>query len=70
MRSRREDDVVAEFVRGKIREVVKDPHTAAVLTPQGYPIFSRRPCLDTNYYETFNRDNVLHRMIPLIPRRP
>lgn len=29
-----------------------------MLTPHGYPIFSRRPCLDTNYYETFNRDNV------------
>ena len=53
------NDVVAEFIRGKIREVVKDPHTAEVLTPRGYPVFSRRPCLDTNYYETFNRDNVL-----------
>ncbi len=52
------NDVVAEFVRGKIKEVVKDAHTAEVLTPHGYPIFSRRPCLDTNYYETFNRDNV------------
>ncbi|KQS03600.1 cyclohexanone monooxygenase [Sphingomonas sp. Leaf357] len=53
------NDVVAAFVRGKIREAVNDPHTAEVLTPHGYPIFSRRPCLDTNYYETFNRDNVL-----------
>ena len=26
--------------------------------PRGYPIFSRRPCLDTHYYETFNRNNV------------
>lgn len=52
------NDVVAEFVRAKIKAVVNDPHTAAVLTPHGYPIFSRRPCLDTNYYETFNRDNV------------
>jgi cation diffusion facilitator CzcD-associated flavoprotein CzcO len=53
------NDVVAEFVRGKIKQVVKDPETARVLTPQGYPIFTRRPCLDTNYYEAFNRDNVL-----------
>lgn len=52
------NDVVAEFVRGKIREVVDDPETAKILTPRGYPIFSRRPCLDTNYYEAFNRDNV------------
>ncbi len=54
----RANDVVADFVRGKIREVVKDPATAEALTPRGYPIFARRPCLDTNYYEAFNRDNV------------
>ncbi len=52
------NDVVAEFVRGKIKQVVKDPHTAEILTPRGYPIFTRRPCLDTNYYEAFNRGNV------------
>ena len=49
---------VAEFVRGKIGEVVKDPVTAEKLKPRGYPIFARRPCLDTGYYETFNRTNV------------
>ena len=52
------NDVVADFVRRKIREVVDDPKTAEILTPQGYPIFARRPCLDTGYYEAFNRDNV------------
>lgn len=49
---------VAEFVRGKISEVVKDPTTAEKLKPRGYPIFARRPCLDSSYYETFNRPNV------------
>jgi cation diffusion facilitator CzcD-associated flavoprotein CzcO len=49
---------VAEFVRSKIGEVVKDPLTAEKLKPRGYPIFARRPCLDTGYYETFNRPNV------------
>ena len=49
---------VVEFVRGKIGEVVKDPVTAEKLKPRGYPIFARRPCLDTGYYETFNRTNV------------
>jgi cation diffusion facilitator CzcD-associated flavoprotein CzcO len=49
---------VAEFVRGKISEVVSDPHTAELLKPRNYPIFARRPCLDTNYYESFNRPNV------------
>ncbi|MCB2006422.1 MAG: NAD(P)/FAD-dependent oxidoreductase [Rhodoferax sp.] len=49
---------VADFVRGKISEVVKDPETAEKLKPRGYPIFARRPCLDTGYYETFNKPNV------------
>ncbi|MDB5966376.1 MAG: cyclohexanone monooxygenase, partial [Polaromonas sp.] len=34
---------VADFVRGKIAEVVKDPKTAEALKPKGYPIFARRP---------------------------
>jgi cyclohexanone monooxygenase len=50
--------VVADFVRSKIAETVKDPKTAEQLTPQGYPIFAKRICLDTEYFETFNRDNV------------
>lgn len=50
--------VVADFVRSKIAETVKDPETAEKLTPQGYPIFAKRICLDTDYFETFNRDNV------------
>lgn len=52
------NDELADFVRSKIDEVVKDPQTAAKLKPQGYPIFARRPCLDTNYYETFNEPHV------------
>ncbi|XAH23981.1 NAD(P)/FAD-dependent oxidoreductase [Xylophilus sp. GW821-FHT01B05] len=49
---------VAEFVRGKISQVVRDPATAEKLKPRGYPIFARRPCLDSSYYETYNRPNV------------
>ena len=49
---------VAEFVRGKISEVVKDPVTAEALKPKDYPIFARRPCLDSSYYETYNQANV------------
>lgn len=49
---------VAEFVRSKISEVVKDPETAEKLKPRGYPIFARRPCLDTNYYEAYNEPHV------------
>ncbi|MDP1027624.1 NAD(P)/FAD-dependent oxidoreductase [Sphingomonas sp. KR1UV-12] len=52
------NEQVAEFVRAKIGEVVNDPETAEALKPKGYPIFARRPCLDTDYYEMFNRPNV------------
>ncbi len=49
---------VADFVREKIGEVVRDPVTAEALKPRGYPIFARRPCLDSSYYETYNLPNV------------
>ncbi len=52
------NDVVAEFVRGKIRQIVKDPVTAERLCPYDHPIGSRRLCVDTNYYATYNRENV------------
>ena len=49
---------VADFIRGKIGEVVKDPVVAEKLKPRGYPVFARRPCLDTSYYETYNLPTV------------
>ena len=52
------NEQVAEYVRGKVSEVVKDPETAEKLKPRGYPIFARRPCIDTGYYETYNLPNV------------
>jgi cation diffusion facilitator CzcD-associated flavoprotein CzcO len=52
------NDTAAEFVRAKIREIVKDPATAEKLSPRSYPIGTKRPPIDTDYYETFNRDNV------------
>ena len=52
------NDQVSDFVRRKIGEIVKDPKTAEALKPVGYPIFARRPCLDTDYYETYNLPNV------------
>ncbi len=50
--------VVSEFVRSKIRQKIDDPAVAAKLLPDAYPIGVRRMCVDTGYYETFNRDNV------------
>jgi len=52
------NDLAADFVREKIRSVVKDPAIARKLTPTGYPIGTKRLPLDAGYFETFNRDNV------------
>jgi len=52
------NEVVAEFVRGRIRQAVRDPEVAALLSPTTYPIGTKRICMDTGYYETFNRENV------------
>ncbi len=48
----------ADFIRDKIRQTVTDPETAEALVPKAYPFGTKRPCLDTNYYETFNQDHV------------
>ena len=52
------NDSAAEFVRAKIRGLVRDPEVAAKLMPHDHPIGTKRICIDTGYYETFNRDNV------------
>ncbi|WP_261566057.1 flavin-containing monooxygenase [Frankia gtarii] len=58
------NDIVADFVRKKIRETVDDPATAETMTPYGYPIGINRIIIGTDYYETFNRDNVrLHSVL-------
>ncbi len=51
------NEAAAGFVREKIREIVKDPEVAEALTPD-QRIGCKRMCVDTGYYETFNRDNV------------
>jgi cation diffusion facilitator CzcD-associated flavoprotein CzcO len=56
--NRASNDTIAEFIRKKIREIVHDPETAAKLAPTDHPFFTKRPPLETNYYTTFNRDNV------------
>jgi cation diffusion facilitator CzcD-associated flavoprotein CzcO len=50
--------MVADFVRGKIDEIVADPEVAKMLKPTGFPFGSKRLPMDTDYYATFNRENV------------
>jgi len=47
----------AEFLRNKVRQIVDDPELAEKLVSHGV-LGSRRLCTGSNYYETFNRDNV------------
>ena len=55
---RRANDTVSEFIRSKIREIVKDPETVEKLLPTDHPFSSKRALIDTNYFDTYNRENV------------
>jgi cyclohexanone monooxygenase len=52
------NDVCADYIKRKIRKTVKDQAVAEKLIPKGYAYGTKRQPLDTNYYETFNKDNV------------
>src|SRR5262245_14649276 len=56
--SKEANDTAAEFLRARIRATVHDPAVAEALTPRSYPVAAKRLCVDTDYYATFNRDNV------------
>lgn len=48
----------ADFVRSRIRGIVIDKNMAELLCPETYPIGGKTLCVGTNYYETFNSENV------------
>jgi cyclohexanone monooxygenase len=52
------NDTVAEFIRRKIGEIVRDPALAEKLMPRSFPFAAKRPCIGKGYYEMFNRDKV------------
>ena len=52
------NDKIAEFIIQKIRLKIKDPSVAAILTDIDHPFAAKRPPIDTNYFETYNRENV------------
>jgi cation diffusion facilitator CzcD-associated flavoprotein CzcO len=55
---RRANDTASEFIRSKIREMVKDPDVAEKLVPVDHPFTSKRALIDTDYFDTYNRENV------------
>src|SRR5690625_4318377 len=58
MTNKESNDVVAEFVRNKIREKVEDPKLAEQLVPTDHPIAAKRLICDHGYFETFNQEHV------------
>jgi cyclohexanone monooxygenase len=63
----------ADFVRDKIREIVRDRATAEALCPTTHPIGTKRICVDTDYYATYNRDDVTLvdvRSVPIVRLTP
>ncbi|HZG90729.1 MAG TPA: alpha/beta hydrolase fold domain-containing protein [Pseudonocardia sp.] len=52
------NDVLADLLRERIRSIVRDPRTADALCPTDHYFGTKRPCLDTGYYETFNLPHV------------
>ena len=58
MASKAANDTAAEFLKNKIRTTVTNPETAETLANIDHPYAAKRPPIDTDYFETFNRDNV------------
>ncbi len=52
------NETISDFLRDKIRSIVDDAETAELLCPTGYPFGTKRPCLDTGYFETYNLPHV------------
>lgn len=52
------NDVIADFMRDRIRETVADPDLAELLCPKTYPVGAKRLCQSDDYYTMFNRENV------------
>ncbi len=56
--SKAANDTAAAFLKSRIRAIVKDPATAEALADIDHPYAAKRPPIDTDYFETFNRPNV------------
>ncbi len=52
------NDTAADYVRAKIHAIVDDAATAKTLMPTNHPIGTKRICVDTDYFATYNRPNV------------
>ena len=58
MFDKKANDTAREFLVNKIRKTVKDPETAEKLANIDHPYATKRPPIDSDYFEAYNRDNV------------
>ena len=56
--SKEANGTAADFIKREIRSIVKDPKTAAILSDIDHLYATKRPPIDTDYFETYNRPNV------------
>ena len=56
--NKKANDTAANFLKNKIKAIINDPETAESLSNIDHPYAGKRPPIDTDYFETFNRDNV------------
>jgi cation diffusion facilitator CzcD-associated flavoprotein CzcO len=52
------NETASDFIRDRIRSIVDDPATAEKLVPTDHGFATKRPPIDTHYFETYNRDDV------------
>ena len=52
------NDTAADFVRSKIRAIVRDETVAEKLLPHDHPLGTKRICVDSDYFDTFNHPHV------------
>ena len=52
------NEFAADFIRGKIDSIAEDKALANILHQTDHAVGTKRICVDTNYYETFNKENV------------
>ena len=52
------NSVVSKFIKEKIEKIINDPSTLENLIDFDHPFGAKRPALDTNYFLTFNKNNV------------
>ncbi|WP_246427187.1 flavin-containing monooxygenase [Sphingopyxis panaciterrulae] len=56
--NKQSNDFLAEFIADKIRARVKNPAVAEKLIPKDHPFGGKRVPMETNYYETYNKESV------------